>query len=128
MSSSSNSCCVCDLRHINTPAIVWCTDRDEGLCKECEEHHSLSKGTRNHYTIATAEYLNLPSDILRITQNCVKHQAKIIIYCRNTNVPAVENVLLKATKNAEILKTKMTSLKMSKTQMTSTRLRKYWLK
>ncbi|CAG2215526.1 unnamed protein product [Mytilus edulis] len=62
MASFSNSCGVCDLRHTNKPSIVWCTECDEGLCKECQEHHSLSKGTKNHKTLAITEYMNLPDD------------------------------------------------------------------
>ncbi|CAG2231597.1 unnamed protein product [Mytilus edulis] len=46
MASSSQSCGVCDLRHITKPSIVWCTECDEGLCTECQEHHRLSKASK----------------------------------------------------------------------------------
>ncbi|XP_052065865.1 uncharacterized protein LOC127705577 [Mytilus californianus] len=98
MDSSSQSCGVCDLRHINKPSIVWCTECDEGLCTECQEHHSLSKGTRNHKTIAYTEYQKLPSDVLRITQNCSTHQEKFIIYCRKHERPCCRKCIVESHK------------------------------
>ncbi|XP_052065987.1 uncharacterized protein LOC127705683 [Mytilus californianus] len=87
MAKSSLSCGVCDLRHTNKPAIVWCTECDEGLCTECQEHHSLSKGTKNHRVILITEYLKLPSDVLKISQYCSKHNKQFQIYCRKHESP-----------------------------------------
>ncbi|XP_071123686.1 uncharacterized protein [Mytilus edulis] len=98
MASFSNSCGVCDLRHITKPSVVWCTECDEGLCKDCQEHHSLSKSSRNHKTIGIEEYQKLPSDILRITQNCVKHQEKFIIYCRIHESPCCGKCVIESHK------------------------------
>ncbi|CAG2206907.1 unnamed protein product [Mytilus edulis] len=94
MTSSSQSCGVCDLRHINKPSIIWCTECDEGLCQDCQEHHSLSKGTRNHNTIAIKEYQTLPSDVLKITQYCNIHNDKFIMYCRKHERPCCRKCIV----------------------------------
>ncbi|CAG2206909.1 unnamed protein product [Mytilus edulis] len=98
MASSSQSCGVCDLRHINKPSIIWCTECDEGLCQECQEHHSLSKGTRNHNTIAITEYQTLPSDVLKITQYCSSHEDKFIMYCRKHERPCCRKCIVETHK------------------------------
>ncbi|CAG2214014.1 unnamed protein product [Mytilus edulis] len=68
MAASFQSCGVCDLRHITKPSIVWCTECDEGLCAECQGHHSLSQASRSHSVIPIAAYEKLPADVLKITQ------------------------------------------------------------
>ncbi|VDI28108.1 blast:Transcription intermediary factor 1-beta [Mytilus galloprovincialis] len=98
MASSSQNCGVCDLRHINKPSIIWCTECDEGLCQECQEHHSLSKGSRNHNTIAITEYQTLPNDVLKITQYCNIHKDKFIIYCRKHERPCCRKCIVETHK------------------------------
>lgn len=61
MATATKTCGVCELRHITKPPIVWCSECEEGLCTECQEHHSLSKGTRNHKVIPITEYSKLSS-------------------------------------------------------------------
>ncbi|CAC5388359.1 TRIM69 [Mytilus coruscus] len=82
MASSTPVCSICDLRNITKPSIIWCFECDEGLCPECKDHHRLSKGTRNHNTVTISEYQKLPSEIVKITQNCAKHSEKFTIYCK----------------------------------------------
>ncbi|CAG2195122.1 unnamed protein product [Mytilus edulis] len=98
MASSSQSCGVCDLRHMNKPSIIWCTECDEGLCQECQEHHSLSKGTRNHNTKAITEYQTLSSDVLKITQYCSSHEDKFIMYCRKHERPCCRKCIVETHK------------------------------
>ncbi|XP_071180377.1 uncharacterized protein [Mytilus edulis] len=98
MASSSQSCGVCDLRHINKPSIIWCTECDEGLCQDCQEHHSLSKGTRNHNTITIKEYKTLPSEVLKITQYCSTHNDKFIMYCRKHERPCCRKCIVETHK------------------------------
>ncbi|XP_063397266.1 E3 ubiquitin-protein ligase TRIM45-like [Mytilus trossulus] len=98
MASSSQSCGVCDLRHINKPSIIWCMECDEGLCKDCQEHHSLSKGTRNHNTIKIKEYRTLPNEILKITQYCRTHNDKFIMYCRKHERPCCRKCIVETHK------------------------------
>ncbi|CAG2254219.1 unnamed protein product [Mytilus edulis] len=76
-----NVCGVCEYRNINKPSVVWCSECDEGLCRECKEHHQASKGTRNHSIVQVSEYQELPSGIFEITQTCPKHSEKYQIFC-----------------------------------------------
>ncbi|CAC5386095.1 unnamed protein product [Mytilus coruscus] len=98
MATSSHSCGVCDARHINKPSTIWCTECDEGLCTECREHHSLSKGTRNHKVIPITEYTKLPADALKISQNCSKHNEKFQIYCQKHECPCCSKCIVESHK------------------------------
>ncbi|CAG2214015.1 unnamed protein product [Mytilus edulis] len=91
MAASSQSCGVCDLRHIKKPCIVWCTECDEGLCSDCKEHHSLSKSSRSHSVIPIAEYQKLPADVLKITHTCIVECHK---ECRE--IVELENIIRNA--------------------------------
>ncbi|XP_052065209.1 uncharacterized protein LOC127705001 [Mytilus californianus] len=82
MASSTPVCGVCDQSNITKPSIIWCFECDEGLCSECKDHHSRSKGTRKHYTVLISEYQEIPSDIVKITQTCGKHNEKYTFYCK----------------------------------------------
>ncbi|CAC5416833.1 unnamed protein product [Mytilus coruscus] len=87
MATASKSCGVCELRHITTPSLIWCTECDEGLCTECSEHHSLSKSSRSHRVIPIVEYQKLPAEILKYTQYCTKHDKKYQFYCQKHECP-----------------------------------------
>ncbi|CAC5416844.1 unnamed protein product [Mytilus coruscus] len=94
MATSSQSCCVCYLRHITNPSIVWCTECDEGLCTECKEHHRFSKASRGHRVIRIAEYQKLPAEILKITQYCTKHDKKYQFYCQKHECPCCSKCIV----------------------------------
>ncbi|CAC5396781.1 unnamed protein product [Mytilus coruscus] len=94
MASSTHICSVCDLRNITKQSITWCTECDEGLCFECQEHHSLSKGTRKHNTISITEYQKLPSGTLQLTQKCDKHYEKYTIYCKKHECPCCSSCIV----------------------------------
>ena len=59
-------CGICEAQHIKKYADQWCPECDEGLCSDCENHHKMSKASRNHGAIPIANYHKLPSsrDIL----------------------------------------------------------------
>lgn len=84
---ASKSCGVCTLRQIYKPTTVWCTECGEGLCTECQEHHSLSKSSSNHHTITNNEYQKLPDHVLNISQFCKIHNEKYQIYCKKNEKP-----------------------------------------
>ena len=86
MATATETCGVCELRHITKPPIIWCSD-DEGLCTEWQEHHSLSKETRNHIVIPITEYTKLPADVIMISQNCSKHDKKYQTYYQKHECP-----------------------------------------
>ncbi|XP_052064014.1 uncharacterized protein LOC127704155 [Mytilus californianus] len=94
MALSTPVCGVCDLRNISKPPITWCNECDEGLCVDCQDHHSLSKGTRHHNTTPITEYLKLPSDILQITENCDKHNERYVIYCKKHECPCCSSCIV----------------------------------
>lgn len=81
METNLTICDICDFRQITKPSVVWCSECDEGLCRECTEHHRISKATRGHSTISIDGYKKLPPTILEITQTCKDHNEKIQIYC-----------------------------------------------
>ncbi|XP_063418877.1 uncharacterized protein LOC134701672 [Mytilus trossulus] len=94
MASSFQSCGVCDLRLITNPCIVWCTECDEGLCKECHEHHRLSKASRNHSVIPFTDYQKLPIDVLKINQYCSKHSKKFEMFCQKHEQPCCSKCIV----------------------------------
>ncbi|CAC5395524.1 unnamed protein product [Mytilus coruscus] len=96
MAESRDFCGVCTLRHVSKSSVVWCTESDEGLCTECQEHHSLSKSSRNHDTIPVTEYQKLPSDVLSISQYCDKHNEKYQIYCNKHECPCCSNCIVES--------------------------------
>ncbi|XP_071121527.1 uncharacterized protein MAL8P1.12-like [Mytilus edulis] len=98
MAASSQSCGVCDLRHIKKPCIVWCTECDEGLCSDCKEHHSLSKSSRSHSVIPIAEYQKLLADVLKITQYCTSHDKKYQFYCQKHECPCCSTCIVECHK------------------------------
>ncbi|XP_063418876.1 uncharacterized protein LOC134701671 [Mytilus trossulus] len=98
MASSFHSCGVCDLRLITNPCIVWCTECDEGLCKECHEHHRLSKASRNHSAIPFTDYQKLPTDVLKISQYCSKHNKKFEMFCQKHERPCCSKCIVDAHK------------------------------
>ncbi|CAC5406935.1 unnamed protein product [Mytilus coruscus] len=96
MATSSQSFGVCDLRQITKPSIVWCTECNEGLCTECQEHHGLSKASRRHNVIPIIEYQKLPTDVLKITQYCRKHDEKFQIYCKKHECPCCSKCIVES--------------------------------
>ncbi|CAC5425052.1 unnamed protein product [Mytilus coruscus] len=87
MASAAHTCGICDLRHVTKPSEAWCSECDEGFCSGCVEHHSLAKATRHHKTIPIAEYQTLPQNVLQIPQSCTKHDEKLILYCKDHELP-----------------------------------------
>lgn len=81
MESKIAACAICDLRHITKPSIVWCSECDEGLCLECNEHHGLSKATRCHIPVPISVYEKLPTNV------CTKHKEQFQMYCNSHNQP-----------------------------------------
>ncbi|CAG2246604.1 unnamed protein product [Mytilus edulis] len=59
MASNWSLCGVCENLQITKSSVVWCSECGEGLCGDCKEHHSISKGTTSHETVAIDEYKNV---------------------------------------------------------------------
>jgi hypothetical protein len=74
-------CGICESQHITKCAGHWCPECEEGLCSECQKHHSLSKASRTHGIISIENYKKLPQSISQIVHNCKDHEMKVTIYC-----------------------------------------------
>ncbi|XP_071121526.1 uncharacterized protein [Mytilus edulis] len=125
MAAALQNCGVCDLRHITVPSIVWCTECDEGLCTECQDHHSLSKASRSHRVIPFAAYQKLPSDVLKITQYCTSHDKKYQFYCQKHECPCCSTCIVESHKDCrdiveldDIISTAKTSYALSEIEET----------
>ena len=94
MASSSPLCEICDSRSIYKTSEVWCSECDEGLCIDCTEHHSLSKGTRNHNTMPISEYQKLPSYVLDVKEFCQEHKDRFQFYCEVHEYPCCRMCML----------------------------------
>ncbi|CAC5416471.1 unnamed protein product [Mytilus coruscus] len=104
MSNKLTVCGVCEYRNINKPSVVWCSECDEGLCKECKAHHAASKGSRNHSIVPISEYQKLPSNILEITQTCSKHDEKYVIFCKKHDSPCCRRCIVETHNDCKDLK------------------------
>ncbi|XP_052100900.1 uncharacterized protein LOC127734905 [Mytilus californianus] len=81
MDNSTNILCgICDAQHITKTANFWCTECDDGLCIECNSHHSFSKASRLHGVISIEDYRKLSTYISNIVQNCMEHEKKLQIF------------------------------------------------
>ncbi|CAG2186061.1 unnamed protein product [Mytilus edulis] len=95
MASSTTTCGVCEQINITKTSTIWCFECDEGLCAECKDHHSRSKGTRKHDTLPISEYQKIPRDIVKITDTCANHNEKFAFIAKSMTVFVVEVALSK---------------------------------
>ncbi|XP_071123276.1 uncharacterized protein [Mytilus edulis] len=96
MASNWSVCGVCDYRHITEPSIVWCSECNEELCEECKDHHSISKGSRNHDTVSITEYQKLPTEVLQVAQYCDKHNQKYQLFCKKHDCPCCKKCIVES--------------------------------
>ena len=96
MATISSQCGICNLRNISKNSVIWCTECDEGLCVDCQEHHNLSKASRNHTTTPISDYLQLPSNILQISQFCSKHTEKYQTFCKKHDTPCCRKCVIES--------------------------------
>jgi hypothetical protein len=59
-------CGICEAQHITKYADHWCPECDENLCSDCQNHHNISRASRNHGVISIENYHQLPSYISEI--------------------------------------------------------------
>jgi len=83
MATSNNILCgICEGQHITKYADQWCSECDEGLCSDCENHHKISKSSSHHGVITIENHHKLPSSISKISNHCQYHDIKYIIFCQ----------------------------------------------
>ena len=109
-------CGICEAQHVTKYADHWCPECDEGLCATCENHHIISKGTRNHGIISIENYKKLPSFISEIGHHCKDHDMKYKIFCQIHDKPCCPDCISTNHKDCvgllsirEIIKTSKTS-------------------
>ncbi|XP_071136810.1 chromosome partition protein Smc-like [Mytilus edulis] len=93
MASNWSNCGVCLYRQVTKPSVVWYSECDEGLCGDCNEHHSIAKASRNHETVFIAEYKKLPIEILQIATICKIHNEKYELFCKKHDCPCCKKCL-----------------------------------
>ncbi|CAC5422425.1 unnamed protein product [Mytilus coruscus] len=89
MAGKITHCDICSLRDIFKPATVcnWCSECDESICSECQEHHCLSKATSGHPTLPIEDFLKLPVFVRAINIICNEHKEKFDWYCTTHAAP-----------------------------------------
>ncbi|CAC5400227.1 unnamed protein product [Mytilus coruscus] len=93
MASNWRICGVCDKSQISKSSVVWCSDCDKGLCGDCKEYHSISKGTKDHETVSIAEYEKLPTGVLQNATVCKLHTEKYEFFCSIHDCPCCKKCL-----------------------------------
>ncbi|XP_071161566.1 E3 ubiquitin-protein ligase TRIM71-like [Mytilus edulis] len=81
-SSGGDNCTLCnDDDGTSTEAVTWCTECEVLLCAGCEKHHTKSKASKDHKTMSTKDYHNLPKFMLELSSQCRDHNKKFELYC-----------------------------------------------
>ena len=117
MATSNHILCgICEAQHITKYADQWCPECDEGLCSDCENHHKISKSSRNHGVISIEHYHKLPSSISEIGNHCEYHDMKYTHFCQHHDKPCCPDCISTNHKDCggllsirEIIKTSKTS-------------------
>ena len=117
MATSRDTLCgICEAQHITKYADQWCPECDEGLCSDCENHHKVSKVSRNHGVISIENYHKLPKSISGIGNHCEYHDMKYTYFCQHHDKPCCPDCTLSNHKECvgllsmrEIIKTSKTS-------------------
>ena len=94
MSKPIPNCGVCFTRHISKVSNIWCSECNEGLCLDCQEHHCASKSTRHHVIVPIEEYRKLPVFILEIKEVCEKHDDKYQMFCKSHDYPCCRKCII----------------------------------
>ena len=87
MASEVPLCDICNRRHLSINATVWCSECQETLCSNCNEHHSLAKLLQHHNTIPISDYQKQPSFLADIKLFCADHNQRYQQYCVTHECP-----------------------------------------
>ncbi|XP_052083239.1 uncharacterized protein LOC127720607 [Mytilus californianus] len=86
-SRSADICTLCTDDGISNNAITWCTECEVFLCTDCEKHHKRSKASKEHRTMRTVDYRNLPQFMQETSNRCKDHDKKYELYCSFHSCP-----------------------------------------
>ncbi|XP_063425572.1 uncharacterized protein LOC134709337 [Mytilus trossulus] len=106
MASSGRDCCtLCyDDDGSSREAATWCTECEVLLCTDCEKHHTKSKASKDHKTMSTKDYHNLPKYMLEISSQCQDHKKKFELYCSFHSCPCCVQCITDKHKKCQDLK------------------------
>ncbi|CAC5423233.1 unnamed protein product [Mytilus coruscus] len=77
--ASKHFCQPCETEDTFVPAIKWCTECEENLCKECFQFHKKGKATKNHHVLDISEAGIFPT---LENQHCSKHSGMLLdLFC-----------------------------------------------
>lgn len=74
-------CDICEGRHKSIPAVKWCPECEEKMCKECLDHHSASKISRNHTVLDIEYFSKFSSSFSEVKIYCEQHDMKYTNLC-----------------------------------------------
>ncbi|XP_052058439.1 uncharacterized protein LOC127698800 [Mytilus californianus] len=64
-----------------TDAVEWCIECEVFLCTDCGKHHKKSRTSKDHKTMSTEDYHELPKFMQEISNQCRDHKKKFDLYC-----------------------------------------------
>ncbi|CAC5418819.1 unnamed protein product [Mytilus coruscus] len=81
--SSDIRCSPCLFEGKTNHAIKWCTECQEGLCKDCLDNHRALVSAKKHKVIPMQEYVLTLTHISpsEINTNCADHGRKLELFC-----------------------------------------------
>ncbi|XP_063411933.1 uncharacterized protein LOC134694801 [Mytilus trossulus] len=74
-------CTLCNDDGTSTEAVRWCIECEVFLCSDCEKHHKKLRMSKDHNTMSTKDYHNLPKFMQEISSQCSDHKKKYELYC-----------------------------------------------
>ncbi|CAG2219797.1 unnamed protein product [Mytilus edulis] len=86
-SSDKTICTLCYEDGSSTEAVTWCTECEVFLCGDCGKHHTKSRASKDHKTMASKDYHSLPKFMLEISNQCRDHNKKFELYCSSHACP-----------------------------------------
>lgn len=80
-SPSKEFCTLCKEKDVTSDAVTWCLECEVLLCIDCEKHHTKLRSSKDHKTISSERYHELPSFIKGTSNMCKIHDRKFELYC-----------------------------------------------
>ncbi|XP_052092871.1 uncharacterized protein LOC127729206 [Mytilus californianus] len=77
-------CGPCGYEEKTKNAKIWCTNCEEGFCRECEKSHKSMKVSRDHKMISVEDYRQIED--ITVNMNCEIHGKKLDLYCKKHDI------------------------------------------
>ncbi|CAC5374122.1 unnamed protein product [Mytilus coruscus] len=86
-SSVKQLCTICHDGGVSKEAVTWCIECEVFFCGNCEKPHRMSRLSKNHKTISSKGYQELPSFVQEVSSQCSDHNKKFELYCSSHACP-----------------------------------------